>query len=218
MAKGVVERVKSAFRFLEADYGFSVRIAHEDEEGPHLGGWVEYSTPLTVVSVVIEKLGLLVAPEIVRTKDEAEFRHESGISLERIYEYATSTSTERKRLASRDSGKLREAWKVFERPSPLESVEFDRRAGSHTADSRLDVELNAYAQLTRKYGEQLLLGNFSSWLELQEFKWDWLVGNYILSRRGKAVSAAEVEAIFWRTRNYLEALRREYGRDSRADS
>lgn len=218
MAESIVAQIRSAFRFLEAEYGFTAGFSKEDEGKPYLGGEVEYASSLTVVGVGVERLGVVLPPDIARAKDQVEFKRAGRISLDRIYEYAVTTRQERSRLASRNLEELKKAWKEVVEPNRLDLLGLIAADGSLASDSREETELRAYAHILRKYAEPFLRGDFSDWLELHEYEWNCLVAGEMVSGRfsergrGGGVTASEAEERFWSYRVYLEALRREYGK------
>lgn len=215
MAESIVAQIKSAFRFLEAEYGLNVMLSREDEGKPYLGGWVEYTSPLTVVGVVVEKMGDVLSPYVGRARDQDAFKHEGRISLDRIYEYDVTTSQERMLLASHNPEELKRAWKAVVEPRGLDLLALIAQDSSVASDSREETELKAYAQVLMKHGEPFLRGDFSSWLELHEYKWNWLVATQIAHdmRWGEELTTENAEARLEGTRAYLEALRREHNPD-----
>ena len=213
MTKNFVTLVRSSFNFLKDEYGFTESVAQEDQARHFYGGYVSFSSPTTVIAIAIDR-GVLGPPSIARTKDRGIFKHEGPISLDRIYEYAVTTPQDRSRLASHDSEQLKIAWNTIVEANRV-NLNLPRMTEGDTlpSDSRLEVELDAYARLLRQYGEPFLRGDFSNWLDLHEYVWHWLVATEIVHdmRWGEELTVENVEARFGRLRVYLEALRHEYG-------
>ena len=215
MADSVVEVIKTTFRFLEAEYGFGTVTSREDQGKPYLGGWVEYASSATLVSIVVERLEIVLPPYVARASDRGRFKGDGRIELDRICEFALTTPPARLRLASRDLEELRIAWKEVVEPIRVDQASLGAEESLVDIRARLESELSAYAQLLSKCGEPYLRGDFTSWLELHEYRWNWLVANQIVHnmRWGEALTVENAEARLEGSRAYLEHLRREVGQD-----
>ena len=214
MADTLVSLVKSAFRFLEDEYGFTLAFADEDGERLFYDGTVLYESGLSAVSIGIDR-GIISLPEISRARDaqDRRFKWASYISLSRIREYAITTAEERATLLSHDPGVALEIQRI-EHAKDFGLAQFLRSKGGSDRITRRREELDAYAQVLRDYADPLLRGHFSRWLELREYDWGrWLAERIRREREhGKDISVREVEASYEEGLAYLQALRREYGR------
>jgi len=214
MSESVVAAIKSAFGFLERDFGFAVSSSSEDAGKPFLGGSVRYVSSFAEVSVIVERMQIPLPPQIARVKDLAEFKRDFRISLDRIREYRLIPSQTRMRLASRDPEELKEGWKEVVKASLVGMPAIPPVESQPDTDSRIAARLDADAHLLRKYGEPYLRGDFSDWLGLCEYDWYHLIAGEIAQNRrwGEELTIENVERRFSRFRTYLEHLRREAGR------
>ena len=217
MTKGLIPKVEIGFLFLQSEFGFAKAFSREDEKMPQRGCWVQYVSPTTVVGVVIDEWGRVLAPEIGRAKDRTDTEAVGNVSLRHVYEYETITQEERELLLSQDLSVLSNGLEVVNR----RALDFSRLVGSEAVpdgDLQTAKQVDAHARLLRQYGEPLLRGDFSSWLAIHEYVLRWLVAGEMVSGRfsergrGGGVTAAEAEGRFWRSRDYIQALREEFGR------
>jgi len=217
VTKGLIPKVETGFQFLQSEFGFAKAFSQEDEKMPQRGCWVQYVSPTTVVNVVIDEWGRVLAPDIGRTKDRTDSEAVGNVSLRQVYQYETTTPEERELLLSQDLSVLSNGLEVVQK----RALAFSRLIGSEAVpdgDLQTAMQIEAHARLLRQYGEPLLRGDFSSWLAIHEFVLRWLVAGEMVSGRfsergrGGGVTASEAEARFWRSREYIQALREEFGR------
>jgi hypothetical protein len=216
VTESLIPKIETGFRFLQSEYGFAKAFSRQDEKMPPRGCWVQYESPTTVVSVVIDEWGRVLAPEIGRAKDRTDADAVGNISLRQVYEYETTTAEERALLLSQDLSVLSNGLEVVRK----RALAFSSLIGSEASpdgDFQTARQIEAHARLLRQYGEPLLRGDFSSWLAIHEYALRWLVAGEMVSGRfsergrGGGVTASEAEARFWRSREYIEALREEFG-------
>jgi hypothetical protein len=213
MGESFVEMIRTAFRFLETEFDFAEVLFQEDLGKPYSGGWVEYGSPSTIVSIVVDKMEAVGPTYVGRVKDRPGFGRMSRITLDTICEFALTTPQERLRLASRDSEELKRDWSDIAK-RVLVGMSSLRQASSKVAPSSTEALLVSDAQLLREFGEPYLRGDFSKWLELCEFQWNWLVGSELSNWSwAEEPTVEKAEAMFHRTRAYLQALRHEHSRE-----
>lgn len=213
MGEGFIDIVKDAFRFLEAEYRFLVTVAEEDATRQFYSGIVTYENPTTIVGIDVDR-GIASPPQIVRAKDRSPrglwWSH--GVSLDTIREYSITTQEEQSVLLSLrpegDESRRQIESRIYNDLARLIGNDNIEGMGTHVR-RRLAVDGN----LLRHYAEPLLKGDFSQWLELQEFGWNRFIAREFASRRRirKETSVEEVEAGSKESFDYLQALRVEYG-------
>jgi len=214
MTKSFSALVQSAFRFLEEEFGFVVTRVDEDEHRRFFGSYVEYASPHSIVGLTLDR-GIVSIPEISRVADVDRFKATGRISLDRILEYSTSTPEDLARLASRDFEEIKKAWEVVVAENQRRRHRLMSNVGSRLSDSEVDRRLARYASLLKEYGEPFLRGDFSTWLSLHEYYWHWLIAHEIVHdmRWGEDLTFENIEKRFSNVREYLHALRKEYGRE-----
>ena len=213
MTTGFLPLVHAAFNFLEDEYGLATMTEDEDKTRRFYGGFVSYASDRTVVTIAVDR-GVLTSPAIGRAKDFGVSGGLGHINLDRIYEFTVSTPQERSRLASRDLGELKSAWRSVVKERRLDLQHFGLvRIPAQTFESEIAAGLIAYARVLKEYADPYLRGDFSNWVELCEYEWHRLVAGEVVNNRrwGEELSVENVELRFPRLRAYLERLRSEAG-------
>ena len=209
-----VEQIRSAFAFLQEEYRFAETTVRRDRP-PREGCDIEYRSSQTIVGIVVDEWGTVWSPTIGRLADMGAFGSAGIVSLDRIWEQKRAHARDLSMLASHNPEDVREAWERVVVAGQLEMRRTMEATSPTTGEESTESRLAAYAALLKQYGEPFLRGDFSSWLSLQEHSWHWLVaGEVVRDVRGeKRHTLKELEGRFSNVAEYLQALRREYGRD-----
>ena len=209
-----VEQIRSAFAFLQEEYRFAETKVRRDRP-PREGCDIEYRSSQTIVGIVVDEWGTVWSPTIGRLADMGSFGSACIVSLDRIWEKERAHARDLSMLASHNPEDVREAWERVVVAGQLEMRRTMEATSPAPGEESTRRRLGAYAALLKQYSESFLSGDFSSWLDLQESNWHWLVaGEVVRDARGeKGHALRELEGRFSNVAEYLQALRRECGRD-----
>lgn len=209
MEPNFVADARAAYRFLEDRYGFEAVASNEDTARPYFGGLVIYSTDKTIVSIQVDR-GVLLDPRIGRTQDRGRNELIGEVPLRLVLEFVVASPQERRLLTSYDPIEFRQGLAAFGGLNPLRG---NRELAGSQSDMREHIrsQLGSDAKSLEKYAEEFLLGDFSRWRQLHEYKLHRAVAEQLASAqsRGKSPSVPEVEAKFRRSIDYLRALQHE---------
>jgi len=209
-----VEQIRSAFAFLQEEYRFAETKVRRDRP-PREGCDIEYRSSQTIVGIVVDEWGTVWSPTIGRLADMGSFGSACIVSLDRIWEKERAHARDLSMLASHNPEDVREAWERVVVAGQLEMRRTMEATIPAPGEESTRRRLGAYAALLKQYSESFLSGDFSSWLDLQEYNWHWLVAQEIVQdmRWGEELTFENIEKRFSNVREYLYALRKEYGRE-----
>ena len=119
-------------------------------------------------------------------------------------------------MGSRNADQVKSAWEsvVVANERRFQRMMLDLKANEEIPTAELP--LRVYAELLRRVGAPYLRGDFSSWLAVHEYNWNWLVAHEIVNNIGwgEEITAENVERRFLNVREYLQGLRKEFGQRS----
>ncbi len=206
-----VDKAQKKFGYLTLEYGYKVILAENSEVRPQTDGIVEYVSDSTVF--VIDSETGYASVWFYRVKDGKEFY----LDPVAIHEFLSTSDTEKRLLLSKNPNDQPDASTLFNKKFLLNQPEW-KYLGSDVKE-KLELRLENYANWLKEYAGLCLLGDFSRWPELYEYKINRLIADEF--RRGgkeyvKAVIKDEsgklkmiVRPIFQREKDYLERLKKE---------
>ena len=214
MGNSFITAARVAFQYLEEEFGLRISKVQENERRPSSDAYIEYSSTSCVVALSADR-GAIVPPVVSRMADQGKYKHEGGLTLDRICEYRRAKPQDVARLSSRDFDEIKRAWQAVVEENDRREYRMMMAAKAGRTDITSQVRLTVYAGLLREYGEPFLRGEFSTWLALHEYNWHWLVAQEIVQdmRWGEELTFENIEKRFSNVREYLYALRKEYGRE-----
>lgn len=206
-----VDRIKKHFSYLESEYDFKSTFEGNSNVRPRTDGVVKYASKTTLI--IIDSEAGQAAVRFVRIQDNERY-YLDPVS---IHEYLSTSEKEKQLLFSRDMKDQDTANAIFRKTFLLSSS--DWKSSEDDIQQDLDRRLNNYAYWLRQNADLCLLGNFSRWPELYEYKINRLMADE-LRRGGKEVVKAVVKdengtlktierPIFQREKDHLLKLRKE---------
>ncbi len=204
-------RVEKIFVFLETEYDFRIVFESNSEVRPQTDGIVEYASDRT--AVVIDSETGSASVWFYRAKDGKEY-YLDPVS---IHEFLSTSDTEKQVLLSKNPNDQPEASTIFNRNFLLNQPKW--KYAGNSVQEKLDLRLVNYANWLKEHENLCLLGDFSRWPGLYEYKINRLMADEL--RRGgkehvKAVIRDEngnlkmiERPIFQREKDHVEKLRKE---------
>lgn len=212
MAVTFTVRAKRHFQFLIGTYGFVISSEEVSDRDPEMEGVVTYSSQTTFV-VIDGGMGS-AGVRFGRRKDAGK----SVLDVRIVYEYKVLNAKEKAIVLSFDPKDDVKASKIIE----SKGLPWGGRLDDAMAE--LERQLAEDARWLRKYADPFLRGDFSRWLEINEY---WAMktrAEYARRHNGKD----DVEWVMKRgedgvmrklgektlAQDYLEELRKEYAEES----
>jgi len=206
-----VDKVKKHFGYLESEYGFKITFEGNSDVRPQTDGAVKYASNTTLI--LIDSETGQAAVRFVRVQDNERY-YLDPVS---IHEYLSISEKEKQILLSRDMKDQDTANAIFRKTFLLSTP--DWKSSRDDIQRDLESRLKNYANWLKENADLCLLGNFSRWPELYEYKINRLMADE-LRRGGKEVVRAVVRdengtlktierPIFQRERDHLLKLRKE---------
>jgi hypothetical protein len=194
------------FQYLVDDYGFLVKKVEESERAPEIEGRFEFENATTFVTVSGEQWA--VSAVIGRVKDD---KYRYFLDPTAIHEYLVLTESDKKLVCSLDPKDDRKARLVIHQVRLLHN-----KKDTDNLNESIENQLADYSRWLREYAEPFLRGDFSQWLEINEFMFARQRAERIRSGKDEFVrtvggSKDERVSIFQSSLDYLEKLRKEYG-------
>jgi hypothetical protein len=202
-------QVLKSFRYLLDEYQFE--IIHDDSQDM-FDGWIVFASGSTFVGVFGEHAA--VGAPIGRRRDFHK-KDRPEISWRTIYQFRFFSPEEKKLVCSHDPADEHTATGLLFLPKLYE------RKRSEDVVEDISFQIDEEAKNVKKYGDFLLRGDFSQWLEIFEFKVAMQMAEYA-RKHHKEYSVADMrigsdgklfekrKRTMWQ--DYLEELRREYGK------
>jgi hypothetical protein len=205
------DKVKKSFGYLEAEYKFKLIVANNSDIRPRTDGIVKYASNTTLI--LIDSETGQVAVRFVRIQDDERY-YLDPVS---IHEYLNTSEKEKQILLSRDAKDKDAANTIFNKSFLLLSPEW--KSNRENLYLALENQLENYAHWLKENADLCLVGNFSRWPELYEYKINRLMADE-LRRGGKETVMSVVRdengtlktikrPIFQRERDHLERLKKE---------
>lgn len=176
-----VDKVKSYFSFLETAYDFTIQLAGNCDIRPQTDGVVKYASGTTILSVDSE-FGQ-VAVRFRRIQDNEQ--HFLGPVT--VHEYLMTSEAEKQILLSTDPKTLDASDAISRRVYLLALSDLTIR---EDMDKNLERQLTILANWVRENAPICLLGNFSKWPDIYEYKISRLLANQL--RRGMQETTKEI--------------------------
>ena len=203
--------VKKNFGFLESTFGFKIILASNSEVRPQTDGLVKYASDITLV--LIDSETGQAAVRFVRVQDD-ENDYLDPVS---IHEFLSTSTKEKQLLLSTEPKDESAAHAIFKEKFLLASPNW--KSSRDDLHKDLETRLRNYANWLRENADLCLVGDFSRWPELYEYKINRMIADE-LRRGGKAVVKAVIKdesgklkmierPIFQREKDHLEKLKRE---------
>jgi len=204
-----INKVKKYFDFLEVEHKFKLTVANNSDIRPETDGIVKYASNTTLI--LIDSEAGQAAVRFVRIQDDERY-YLDPVS---IHEYLNTSEQEKQILLSRDTKDKDAANAIFNKSFLLLSSNW--KENKENLD--LESQLRNYANWLKENADLCLVGNFSLWPELYEYKINRLMADE-LRRGGKETVMSIIRdekgalqtikrPIFQKERDHLEILSKE---------
>ena len=206
-----VDKVKKYFSFLETDYRFKLIVANNSDVHPQTDGVVKYASNTTLL--LIDSEAAHAAVRFVRTQDDERY-YLDPVS---IHEFLNTSEQEKQILLSRDAKDKDAANVIFNKSFLLLSPEW--KSSQENVYLDLESQLKNYAKWLKENAELCLIGDFSRWPNLYEYKINRLLADE-LRKGGKETVLSVIRdengalktikrPMFQKERDHLARLRKE---------
>ena len=203
-----VDRVKRNFGYVEPEYGFKIILASNDDIRPQTDGVVKYASDTTLI--VIDSDYGQSAVRFVRIQDNEKY----CLDPISIHEYLNTSENEKQLLLSTEPSNqsaisaLRNERSLFSTPN-----------WKGATSDEPETWLRNYADWLRENADLCLVGDFSRWPQIYEYKINRMIADEL--RRGKSAFVKSVvrdesgklkmieEPIFQALKDHLAKLKRE---------
>ena len=196
--------VMKHFSYLTTSYGFVVKNVTRSERRPMTEGRVEFESTTSFVTVSGEQGA--AGAVFGRVQDD---KYKYFLSPTAVYEYYSFTESEKRLACSVDPNDDRKI-----RILAYEKRLVPSETNANNAAEVIERDLADYSNWLRQYSEPFLRGDFSSWLEIYEYKVNRNRSAYARSGKKEFVPAGSQdkdhrESVFRSSLAYLERLRKE---------
>jgi hypothetical protein len=205
------DKVKKYFGYLESNYEFKLIVANNSDVRPQTDGFVKYASNNTLI--LIDSETGKAAVRFVRIQDDERY-YLDPVS---IHEYLNTSDQEKQILLSKDANDKDTANTIFNKSFLLLSPKWKGNRENFLLD--IESQLKNYADWLKENADLCLLGSFSRWPELYEYKINRLIADEL--RRGGRETVMTVvrdengtlktikRPIFQKERDHVEKLRSE---------
>lgn len=198
-----VNKLTKYFSFLEKEYGFTIKLADNSDVRPQTDAIVKYASHTTLVFVDSE-FGR-VAVRFNRIQDAERY----FLGPVTIHEYLNTTDAEKQTLLSKDPKTLDASKEISKRVDLLALSGLTIR---EDMDKNLERQLAILAKWVKEHAPIYLIGDFSKWPEIYEYKINRLLAEDLRQGGKETVTAfiRDENGVFKKTERHIFHDQREY--------